>query len=160
MLYLLDADTLITGDRLAYPIGQFRPFWEWLIAEGAAGRIKIPREQYDEIVVGTGDLVDWLKDSATREALLLDEEADMSMVGRVILEGYGGLDETGIEAVGRDPFLVSYALAAPGQRTVVTFEVSKPSRVGTRRKLPDVCTDLEVPCCNLYRLVRDLGFSL
>lgn len=150
MLYLLDADTLITGGRDAYPLGAFRPLWDWLVAEGEAGRVKIPREQYDEIVVGRGNLVDWLKTEDVKHALILGEDADIAPVGHVIHEGYGGLDETGLEAVGRDPFLAAYALAAAGQRTVVTFEVSKPSRRGARRKLPDICADLGVPSCRLF----------
>ena len=160
MLYLLDADTLITGERDAYPLGAFRPLWDWLVEEGEAGRIKIPREQYDEIIVGRGDLVDWLKTEEAKHALILDEDADVALVGRVIQEGYGGLDETSLEAVGRDPFLVAYALTAAGQRTVVTFEVSKPSRIGKNRKLPDVCADLGVPSCRLFDMVRILGFVM
>ena len=41
----------------------------------------------------------------TKAALLLAEEVNQAMVARVTLEGYGNLDENGIEQVGRDPFL-------------------------------------------------------
>ena len=160
MLYLLDADTLITGERDAYPLDAFRPLWDWLIEQGEARRVKIPREQHDEIIAGRGDLVDWLKVEEVKRALILNEDADAALLDRVVRDGYGGLDETGLEAVGRDPFLVAYALADGGQRTVVTFEVSKPSRRGARRKLPDVCADLGVPSCRLFDMVRALGFAM
>lgn len=159
MLYLLDADTLITGDRLAYPLGRFPIFWDWLRYQGALGQVKIPVEQFEEITAGRGTLVDWLKDEESRSALLLGEEVDPALVGRVIVEGYGALDETEIEEVGRDPFLIAYALADPGQRTVVTFEVSRPGRRRANRKIPDVCRDLMVPCCTLYAVIEALDFT-
>ena len=42
---------------------------------GATGRVKLPREQYDEITNGRGELVDWLKTEEVKRALLLREEA-------------------------------------------------------------------------------------
>jgi len=142
LLYLLDADTLITGERLSYRLHRFPTFWEWLRHQGRLGNVKVPLEQFEEVVAGRGDLVDWLNEDETKEALLFDEEAEPALVGRATLEGYGNLDENGIAQVGRDPFLVAYGLAAVGQRTVVTFEVSAPAKRGANRKLPDVCRDL------------------
>ena len=62
MIYLFDADTLIRADRTYYPLKRFPVFWEWLHYNGNISNIKIPIEQYEEIVVGRGGLVDWLKD--------------------------------------------------------------------------------------------------
>ena len=115
MLYLLDADTLITGERLSYRLHRFPTFWEWLRHQGRLGNVKVPLEQFEEVVAGRGDLVDWLKEDETKEALLFDEEAEPALVGRATLEGYGNLDENGIAQVGRDPFLVAYGLAAVGR---------------------------------------------
>lgn len=128
MLYLLDADTLITGDRKAYPLARFPVFWLWLEHMGSAGRVKVPLEQYEEITVGKGPLVDWLKRVEIRDALLLKEEAVPAIVRDVTLRGYGDLNDTEIEEVGRDPFLVAYAVAPKGERTVVTFENSSPGK--------------------------------
>ena len=159
MLYLLDADTLITGDRKAYPLGRFPVFWLWLQHMGSVGRVKVPLEQYEEITVGKGPLVDWLKMPETRDALLLDEEAVPALVDEVTLQGYGKLDETEIEEVGRDPFLIAYAFAVKGQRTVVTFETSAPGRRGARRKIPDVCATFGVPSCTLFEMIAALDFT-
>jgi hypothetical protein len=159
MLYLLDADTLITGDRLAYPLRRFPVFWDWLRHQGVLGHVKIPMEQYEEVIVGRGELVDWLRAVENRDALLFDEEADPDLVARATADGYGDLDETGIEEVGRDPFLISYGLADAGQRTIVSFEVSAPGKRGARRKVPDVCHEFGVPCCNLYELIDVLDFT-
>lgn len=159
MIYLLDANTLITGEQDSYPLGRFAIFWEWLIEMGERGHVKIPREMYDEIVIGKGDLVDWLKREDVKRALLLDEEADPSSVADVLLRGYGDLDENEVEQVGRDPFLVSYALRNPLDRIVVTFETSSPGKQRAKRKVPDVCTTFGVRSCTLYVLVRALDFT-
>ena len=61
MLYLLDADTLIRADSTYYPLKRFPIFWTWLIYSSNRGQIKLPQEQYDEVVVGRGELVEWLR---------------------------------------------------------------------------------------------------
>jgi hypothetical protein len=159
LLYLLDADTLITGERQAYPLRRFPVFWEWLRHQGSLGHVKVPIEQFEEVIVGRGELVEWLTSRETKEALLFDEEVDPALVAQVTLQGYGNLDENGIEQVGRDPFLIAYALAELRQRTVVTFEVSAPAKRGANRKVPDVCRDFGVPCCTLYTLIDTLDFT-
>ncbi len=159
MLYLLDADTLITADRLYYPLARFPVFWAWLRHVGAAGNVKVPQEQYEEVTAGKGQLVDWLKNAEIRDALLFDEEADPALIAEVTLRCYGDLDEAGLVKVGRDPFLISYGYAAKERRCVVTFEVSSPSKQGANRKIPDICADLGVDCCTLFRLIEALDFT-
>ena len=159
MLYLLDADTLITGDREAYPLKRFKTFWTWLCHQGNLGNVKIPLEQYEEITEGQGALVDWLKQTDIKQALLLNEDADPVLVDHVIQRGYGNLTEDEIERVGRDPFLIAYATAAVGQRTIVSFERSMPAKQRANRKVPDVCLTFGVPCIKLFDMIRALDFT-
>jgi hypothetical protein len=72
MLYLLDADTLIRADSTYYPLSRFPIFWVWLGHHGQLHNIKIPVEQYEEIVAGNGELVDWLQDADTASAMILN----------------------------------------------------------------------------------------
>jgi hypothetical protein len=157
MLYLSDADVLIRADRVFYPPDHFPVFWDWLLHMGEVGNFKIPLEQYEEIVTGKGPLVDWLKKS--KDLLLLPEESDVELVAKVTAAGYGRLDEKGVELVGRDPFLIAYGVKVQPGRTVVTLEVSAPSKKNGNRKIPDVCSDLHVPCCDLFQVIRALKFS-
>lgn len=159
MLYLLDADTIIRGDRDFYPLRRFPIFWRWLAHQGAGGLVKIPLEQFEEIAAGQGALVDWLCETNVRGALLLGEEADPGLVARVTADGYGALNEDEIELVGRDPFLISYAVSAPRDRVVVTFEVSAPGQKRGKRKIPDACAPFGVRCCNLYGMIEALDFT-
>jgi hypothetical protein len=160
VLYLLDADTLITADRRYYPMARFPVFWEWLRHNGAIGNVKIPREQYDEIVAGRGELVDWLRQRETADALLFAEESDPELVARVTGEGYAAdLDDSEIETIGRDPFLIAHALRDQADRCVVSFEVSAPAKQRANRKVPDVCHGLGVRCITLFELITDLDFT-
>src|SRR5690349_21399082 len=82
--------------------GNFPTFWDWLAHMGNLGNVKIPREQYEEITTGTGPLVDWLKREDVKRSLLLNEDAVPALVADVTANGYGPLDETGLEKVGKD----------------------------------------------------------
>jgi hypothetical protein len=160
MLYLLDANTLISGDRDAYPLQRFPIFWEWLRHQGTAGNVKIPVEIFEEVTAGTGELVDWLRVDEHKDALLLQEDVNADLVATVTTQGYAAdLNENEIELIGRDPFLIAYGLASPAQRTVVSFEASAPAKQRGNRRVPDVCNHFRVPCCNLYALIKTLDFT-
>jgi len=159
-MYLLDASALITGERDAYRLHRFRIFWQWLEFMGTIGRVKVPAEQYKEIVGGNGDLVDWLKAPARRKALLLDEIATIANVRSVVNRGYSeDLNATELAQINGDVFLISHALVAPANRTIVTFEVSKPGKTRANRKVPDVCAALGIASCTLYQMVDALDFT-
>ena len=156
MLYLLDANALIDADRDYYPIERVPEFWDWLLDNAKAGRLKVPQEIYEEIAAGRGSLPNWLKDN--KSVMLLDEEADPRTV-RIVLGKYADdLTEDEVEKIGKDPFLISYALAVPGLYCVVTTEGSKPSRIRANRHIPDVCADLGIRCINTFHLIQRLDF--
>ncbi len=159
MLYLLDANVLIDANRDYYPLGRVPEFWDWLVDRATKQQVKIPVEMYEEVLAGKDDdLTRWLKDN--RDVLLLDENVDETLVARVTERGYApDLSDEQVERVGRDPFLIAYALGNPALRTLVTTEVSKPKKQRANRHIPDVCGDLGVPCCNTYQFIEALDFT-
>lgn len=163
MLYLLDANVLITANSTYYPLDQIPEFWTWIRYQAESSRIKIPREIMDEIEAGNKDgdpLLEWIRTPEIKTALLLDEPVDVTVVQHVVANGYApDLGDDEIEKIGRDPFLVAYALAYPKDRTVVTTEVSRPSAQRANRKLPDVCQAIGVASCGPFALNKALGFS-
>lgn len=164
MLYLIDANVLITAHNTYYPIDRVPEFWDWLLHQAAAGVVKMPLEVYEEVMEGTGDaekdrLLAWLKGEGVKDALVLPETADIIIVQAVLAGGYApDLDDVELQEVGRDPFLIAHALAATHERTVVSNEGSKPSRRRANRKIPDVCKNLGVACCNTFAMLKALDW--
>jgi|SRR5579862_1120414 len=165
MLYLLDANVLITAHNQYYPLNRVPEFWTWLIHQAERGIIKMPREIYREIHAGGTDeekdrLYEWVNDPDVKAALLLEEEVVPQHVVHTIVDGYADdLSDDEVDEIGNDPFLIAYALVESANRCVVTTEVSKPSRTRQNRHLPDVCADLGVQCCNTFELLAALEFT-
>lgn len=165
MLYLLDANTLIDAKRDYYGFDRVPEFWEWLVYHGQQDNIKIPVEVYEEFAdqkdaEGNKDeLASWAERDDVQEALEFAEEADPDFVSRITYGGYvKNPTDDELVTIGRDPFLISYALRDEGARCVVTSEVSKPSRQGANRHIPDVCNDFGIKCINGFQLFRELNF--
>lgn len=165
MLYLLDANVLITAHNFYYPIDSVPEFWAWLAFQGGQGQIKMPIETYEEVKDGGTDeerdlLFDWINDDAIKVALLFEEEVNPQYVAHTVEQGYApDLTDQEIEQIGRDPFLIAYAMVDPGERCVVTTEVSSPRKQHQNRRVPDVCQTMGVRCCDTFTMLRTLRFT-
>jgi hypothetical protein len=163
VIYLLDANVLITANSTYYAIDQVPEFWDWVHHQANSNRMKIPREIMEEIKAGRKDddlLLDWLSSSDVEVSLLLDESVDVALLQQVVSIGYApDLRDDEVEKLGRDPFLIAYSLADPTNRTVVTTEVSRPSAQRSNRKVPDVCQALGVLSCGPFALNKTLAFK-
>ena len=164
MLYLLDANVLITAHNTYYPIDSVPEFWEWIAHQAKAGSIKMPLEIYEEIKDGGTDeekdlLFAWVTNADVKSALVLEENVDAVHVNACTSTGYASdLTDDELLQVGRDPFLIAYAMAASQARCVVTNETSAPSKQRQNRRVPDVCSTMGVSCCNTFTMMRALGF--
>ncbi|MXW16991.1 MAG: DUF4411 family protein [Gemmatimonadetes bacterium] len=163
-LYLLDANVLITANRDYYPVKRVPEFWTWLVHHAEEGRVKVPAEILDEVKrgrrrKGMDDLLDWLGQDSVKDALVLDEQPDPDLVRRVVEEGYAsGLTEHELEKLGRDPFLIAYALVEPTRRHIVTTEVSSPKKRRANRKIPDVAMQFGITPHDVFQFTRRLDF--
>lgn len=163
MLYLFDADTLISSHQRYYPIKRFPQVWSWLVYHFEKTDFQIPIEIYEEIKAGNKK--DKLRNLAenNKDTFVLNEIANMELVNHVLKKGYGlrNLEDCTDEDTAkfrRDPFLVSYALNDVNSRCIVTFEVSKTSRQGANSHIPDVCSELGIGCLNLFELIKEFDF--
>lgn len=164
MLYLLDADTLITSSNKIYKMSRFMPFWMWLLEMATKGSLKIPHEQFDEIAAGNkkdDPLVNWLTQKEVSSAMVLDEEVDSKLLANTIITGYApDLSEVELVEIGKDPFLIAYASLNPPNRCVVSFENSKPGKKRANSKIPDVCKIAGVRCITIFEMLEELDFKL
>ena len=166
MLYLLDANTLIDAKRDYFQFSRVPEFWSWIQYQGEIGSVKIPIEVYEEFEEakrpdGSRDeLAEWASRTEVKDALLLSEEAAPELVQIVMDRGYCAdpTDEE-VHKIGRDPFLVAYALVDPEGRRIVTTEVSRPNRQRANRKIPDVCRNLGIEPLNNFELLGALDFT-
>jgi hypothetical protein len=165
MLYLVDANVLITAHNDYYPIDGVPEFWEWIVHQATNDAIKMPIEIYEEIKLGGKDtqkdmLFGWAVQPAIKKCLVLAEDVDQAHVADCTKKGYAAdLTDAEILRIGRDPFLIAYAMASPKQRCVVSNEVSSPAKTRQNRKIPDVCSTLGIQCCNIFAMSRALGFK-
>lgn len=161
MLYLLDANVMIRAHEDYYPIDRIPQFWAWIVRLGENNTVKVPYEIYGEIAVSTGPLHDWLTDAKISKAMLLDQRTDPNHLNQVLGNGYApDLNDSEIEEIGQDPFLIAYALVKPGETTIVTKEVSAPSKQRANRKIPDVCETFGIRCINDFEFYRELDFKI
>ena len=87
MVYLIDANVLITAHNLYYPVNAVPEFWSWLSFRAAAGDIKMPLEIFEEVKDGGTDeerdlLFAWISEDENKNALILDEEVDPALVAQ------------------------------------------------------------------------------
>lgn len=158
-MYLLDANVLIDANRDYYPIARIPEFWEWLEHQGSGGAVKVPIEIYEEVKDGTDDLAKWIKGPSVTAAIRHTADVDPILVARAVAEGYApDLADDEVLKIGRDPFLLAYALADPNGHCVVTTEVSKPSKRRANRHLPDVARQFGIDSCNTFEFTRRLDF--
>ncbi|MGB6688753.1 MAG: DUF4411 family protein [Terracidiphilus sp.] len=161
MRYLLDANVMIRAHEDYYPIDRIPQFWAWLAYQAKSGVVKVPYEIYHEIEISKGPLHDWLTDSATSKIMILNQKIDRVLLNTVLASGYApDLDDSEIEEIGQDPFLIGYALMNPSEMTVVTKEVSAPSKQRANRRVPDVCKAFGIRCMNDFEFYRELNFKI
>lgn len=159
MLYLLDANSLITAHNTYYARHRVPEFWTWLAHHGADGRVKLPPLIYGEVEAGNDALAKWMSEKNTKDALKLKEEHHPQHVAGV-LGFYGStLTEAQLHKIGKDPFLVATALADRHNRVVVTGETHEAKKTGANRKVPNVCEDCGVAWMDPVRFINELDFT-
>jgi len=147
--YCFDTNILIDLFRRKYPSDVFDTLWKNIELEITAGRIMIPREVMREIETNDDELLKWLK---TRQGVLV-RTPDIQQFQHVqdILKIFPRLIDPNKTVPDADPFLIALAMAE--KATVVTSENF--SGVGSRPKIPNVCTHFGVRYLSLVDYFRD-----
>ena len=158
MLYLLDSSSLISVHDTYYSSDRVPEFWEWLHFQARKGVCKVPPSIYAEIKPTDEKFRNWIK--RNKKHLVLAKEEKLELVRHVQDIGYGKyLTEVQIQKIGADPFLIASALEDPTYRLVVTHEVSKPSKKGDNRQIPDICDQVSVRWMSTVDFIRALDFK-
>jgi hypothetical protein len=96
----------------------------------------MPLEILEEILAGGKNddpLLEWMKDH--RDLMQLAENVDPAVVQTVVANGYApDLTDDQLEEIGRDPFLIAYAMA--GNERCCDDRGQQPSQETTEQKNP------------------------
>jgi len=164
VLYVLDANVLITARDQYYGFNMVPEFWAWLLHHAEAGTVKLPWEVIEEVSSGSDQkkgrdpLLSWVSDKDNRRKLDLGE-ATFEHVSRVLDIGYSpDLTPEQVAIKQGDAFVLAHALVDPAGRCVVSNEVSQPRKASHNRKLPDAARALNIRCINTFEFVREMKF--
>lgn len=152
MAYLLDADVFIQAKNLHYGLDFCPAFWEWLLAQNAAGKVLSIEKVGDEIAAGADELSAW---AAQRGSgfFVLPDDAMLPAFGSVSRWATGaGYEAAAVNTFLQvaDYYLVAQALAHG--HTIVTHEVAADTR--RRIKIPNVCIGLGIKCMTPFEMLR------
>ncbi|MBM4336328.1 MAG: DUF4411 family protein [Deltaproteobacteria bacterium] len=152
MAYLLDADVFIRAKNLHYGLDFCPAFWDWLIAQNAAGHVFSIERVGDEVQAIDDELSDWARERGER-FFLEPEPAVLPALADVSAWASGQRYEPAAISTFlpvADYYLVAHALASG--HTVVTHEV--PSALVRKIKIPDACIGLSIKCMTPNEMLR------
>lgn len=156
MSYLIDSDVLIQAKNAHYRFDVVPGFWDWLDEAHADGRIYSVAEVRRELCDGADELAEWAKDRDSffldPDNLVADSMAAVATWATTQLPPYTAAAIAEFLAAA-DYYLVSHARAHGF--TVVTAEVVAPTV--NKIKIPNACQGLNVPCTNVFTMLRDEG---
>lgn len=150
--YLLDANIFIQAKNLHYGFDFCPAFWDWLIAQNAAGKVSSIEKVGDELQAGGDDLSAWA-DQRGRGFFVPPDDTVLPALGQVSAWATGQNYEPAAVATFlqvADYWLVASALAH--DVTIVTHEV--PSDSTRKIKIPNACIGLNIACMSPYEMLR------
>jgi hypothetical protein len=157
MAYLLDANVFISAKNLHYGFDFCPAFWDWLIAQNAAGKVLSIDKIEDEVVALGDDLSVWAQGLGKTLFVPVDA-AVLPSLGAVSAWANGPRSDgkryepaaisTFLQVA--DYYLVAHALA--GKHVVITHEVASASQ--KKIKIPDACLGLGIKFMTPYEMLR------
>ena len=154
MIYVFDTSSLSELD--AYYPNIFKSFWSQFGAAASAGDVISTREVRAELDrSGLVNVLAWAKSNSA--IFTTPSAAETAFVAQIFaVPHFQALINTKAALNGTpvaDPFVIACAKVRGG--TVVTEEKLKPNAA----KIPNVCAHFQVPCINLERFMRNMGWS-
>ena len=148
MAYLLDADVFIRAKNLHYGLDFCPAFWNWLVANNAAGMVFSVEKVGDEVRAVADELSEWAEARGPGFFLRPDATVFPSLAAVSTWAESQQYEPSAVNTFLQvaDYYLVAHAHA--GRYTVVTHEI--PSASTRKIKIPDACIGLGVKCMTPY----------
>lgn len=151
-MYLLDANVFMQAKNLHYGFDFCPAFWEWLIAQNAAGKVCSIEKVEDEILAGDDDLSVWTKERGSVFFLRPDDKVVPCFAAVSTWVSSQNYQPAAINTFLQvaDYYLISQAKAMGA--IVVSHET--PSDSIKRIKIPNVCIGMDIKCITPYEMLR------
>lgn len=150
-IYSVDSSALIHAWRRAYRPKNFGAFWEKLDGLIEEGRLRASIEVFNEIAKKDDDLHEWCKER--KEKLFVEIDSDCEEEVARIMTDYPRLVDTKKNRSEGDPFVIALASVANPKMKVITQET--PGGV----RIPDVCKEESIECCDLADMIEEEGWE-
>lgn len=160
-IYCIDANVLIQAWQKYYSPGLCPDYWDILNELGKQGRIFIPEEVKNEIVVTDtsdkteDDLSKWLKRSTipihkpTENVIACWQKIlQTDPTHKLLVDNIKGRSLA-------DPWLIAHAMDT--NSTVVTKENIDSAMNSKRVKIPNVCKNMGVQCIDDFEFIKEIG---
>jgi len=151
--YSIDTSAILDGWVRYYPPDTFPGLWERIDELIEDGHLRATEEVLHELEKKDDDAHAWAKERKDSLFVPIDDEIQPAVTD--ILENFERLVDTRKNRSAGDPFVI--ALAQIQSCTVVTGEGATGNL--SRPNIPDVCTELGVPCVNLLKMIRSEGWT-
>jgi len=160
-MYLIDANAFIEASRHYYSFKLAPGYWNWLHAQGTAGKINSIQAVYDEISGGGDPLSEWVKLNTPPAFWLPEDDRSADAMREVV--AWAVTKKPAFKQAAIDEFMASADLRLVAQAkalgaTIVTREVSSPDAI-KRVKMPDAAAAVGVPCVQPFVAYEALGLE-
>lgn len=163
--YFLDTNIFITPYRTYYAMDIVPSFWTALSDTAIkTGQLFIPDMVKNEIVRENDPLSSWLKDNLSCFKETVSSSIKVQSFFREIVdwieqnEHYKeNAKKIFLDSGCADPWIIAHAKINGGK--VVTLETPDPNSK-RRIKIPDVCTQFQVPYITLYSFMREMKICI
>jgi hypothetical protein len=157
-MYSFDTNIFVDWWERRYPPDLFPSVRDRMTDLASAGRVLAVELVRDELKAVTADagLLNWTKQYA---AIFIPTDAAIQTEGASVQQAFPGLLDPKAAYVEADPFVI--ALAKLRGLTVVTNETPASAKHKPKRShyIPDVCAALQVPCMDLFAMMRKEAWS-
>lgn len=161
--FWLDADVLIQSKNGLYSFEIAPPFWSFLDGQVENGLVRSSTKIYEEILrrEDKGDkLTLWVKNRRTSGMFVVPTKDVQKIYGQIAdytMEKYSQRRaKVAAFLSGADGWVIAHAKCDGG--TVVSHE-SRVDRSSLTPKIPNICTQFEVPCIGLAEMLTRLDFK-
>ncbi len=156
--YYLDSNVLIEVKNRAYAFDIARPFWDWLEEKLFEKIILLSKLIYDELTEGDDDLSNWIKKFNHTDTVVIPNEDIQKKYQRIadyVMQTYP-VHQVHSFLKRADAWVIAHAYA---QDAIVITHEALVDNTSKRIKIPNICKHFDVSYDNLYKMMRDLGFS-